>query len=79
MLAGLIAILRTIPDIEKIIPSFRVLAQRGYRGLFHDIDMFSNVIVDQSICPLRFKSLEQYKKWYKATVHLDVTLTAFKK
>ena len=68
-----------IPDIEKTIPTFSFLSQEGYRGLFQDVGLFSDVIVDQSICPLRFKSLEQYKQWYKATVNLDVDPVFIKK
>ena len=38
-----------IPGIEKTISTFCFLSQEGYRGLFHDVDLFSDVMVDQSI------------------------------
>ena len=68
-----------IPGIEKTIPTFCFLSQEGYRGLFHDVDLFNNVMVDQSMHQFRFRSLEQYKLWHKATHRQTVSPEFIKK
>ena len=65
-------------DIAKTIPTFP-LSREGYQGLFDDVGLFSNVIVNQLSHSYRFKLLEQYKHWFKASFHRDVDPIFIKK
>jgi hypothetical protein len=57
------------PDIHPF--GLHPLAQEGYRKLFQDLGLFTNVIVEKNYHKLRSKSFEEFKQWYKASAHQD--------
>ena len=47
------------------------LTQEDYRDLFQKTGLFKNVLVEQRIFPYRFKSFDEFKRWFKASAHKD--------
>ncbi len=48
------------------------LTLEGYRDLFQEIGLFNDVVVDQPMYLYRYKSFEEFKRWFKATSHNDL-------
>ena len=60
-----------LSDDEAVTASVYSLNEEGYRDLFQKMGLFENVLVEQRIFPYRFKSFEEYKQWFKGTIHKD--------
>jgi ubiquinone/menaquinone biosynthesis C-methylase UbiE len=50
---------------------FHSLPQEGYRDLFQKVALFENVVVQQPLYGYRYKSFEEFKRWFKATSHRE--------
>ena len=61
-----------MPNEEKDEGVIHTLTQEGYRDLFQEVGLFSNVVVDRPICPYRYESFEEFKRWFKATTRLEL-------
>ena len=48
------------------------LGQDDYRDLFQKTGLFTNVLVEQRIFPFRFKSFEEFRRWFKASTHKNL-------
>ena len=48
------------------------LTREGYRDCFQEIGLFNDVVVDQTMYSYRYKSFEEFKRWFKATFHKDL-------
>ena len=47
------------------------VSREGCQGLFQETGLFKNVSLEQSIHPYRFKSVEEFKQWFKSTTQKD--------
>ena len=61
---------RKIPKDEPG-PDFYPLTHEGYQNLFQELGLFSNVVVENIMQALRFKSFDEFKRWSKASSHQD--------
>jgi ubiquinone/menaquinone biosynthesis C-methylase UbiE len=50
---------------------FCPLTQDGYHKVFQDLGLFRNVVVNSTLYPSRFETLEVLKQWYKTSSHHD--------
>jgi ubiquinone/menaquinone biosynthesis C-methylase UbiE len=60
-----------IPSEEKV-EGVHTLTQEGYRGMFQEVGLFNNVVVDKPIHPYRYESFEEFKRWLKASTRQDM-------
>jgi ubiquinone/menaquinone biosynthesis C-methylase UbiE len=60
-----------VPNLEKV-EGVHTLTQEGYRDMFQEVGLFSNVVVDRPIYPYRYESFEEFKRWFKATARQDL-------
>ena len=51
------------------VPNLRSFEPDGYRDLFREVDLFDDVAVVQSSYSPRFKSFEEFKRWFKASCY----------
>ena len=58
-------------DVAKTLPNLRTLSPERYRDLFREIGLFDNVIVQESLKAVPFKSHDEFKRWFNATCHQD--------
>jgi hypothetical protein len=56
---------------DEKVTGFHPLTQEGYRDLFQELGLFGSIVVDKLMKSFRFKSFEEFKRWYKATSHQD--------
>ncbi|CAB4002509.1 Hypothetical predicted protein [Paramuricea clavata] len=57
------------PNDVEAMTGFYSLTQEGYRDLFQEVGLFNNAVVDGPICPYRFKSFEEFKRWLRVSSH----------
>jgi ubiquinone/menaquinone biosynthesis C-methylase UbiE len=62
---------KSASDDEARKGSFYTHSREGYQDMFHKIGLFKNALVDQPMSPNRFESLEEFKRWFKASTHKD--------
>jgi ubiquinone/menaquinone biosynthesis C-methylase UbiE len=60
-----------MPDSEKM-EGAHLLTQEGYRDVFQEVGLFNNVVIDRPIYPYRYESFEEFKRWFKATLHQEL-------
>jgi ubiquinone/menaquinone biosynthesis C-methylase UbiE len=58
-------------DEEGKKASLDLHSREGYQDMFHKIDLFKNVSVEQVLYPYRLKSFEEFRRWVKASAHKD--------
>ncbi len=61
---------RKIPSDEQR-TGFHPLTQEGYRDLFQGLGLFNSVVVDKVMQSFRFESVEEFKRWSRASTHHD--------
>ncbi len=58
-----------MPNIEEM--GYHLLSQEGYQDLFQELDLFTSVVVDKVVYSSQFKSVEEFKRWFKASAYKD--------
>ena len=61
-----------IPNVVNDIFASYSLTEECYRKLFHDVGLFTNVVMEKNFHTLRCESLGRFKQWYKASAHQDL-------
>ena len=56
-----------MPNDVEAMTGFHSLTQEGYQDLFQEVGVFNKAVVDGLICPYRFKSFEEFKRWLKVS------------
>ena len=58
-------------QLPNDLPHFHSLTKEGYESLFYEVGHFNNVVVNNLTQPFRFESFPEFKRWFKASTHLD--------
>ena len=58
-------------DDEAVRASLYSFSKEDYRVLLQKTGLFNSILVEQRIFPYRFKSFEEFKRWFKASIHKD--------